>query len=53
MTAAGFLVRLSFDTIDDSFTVESFKAAYKEYWLSAHLEQPGLLLKLIAEERRR
>ncbi len=45
-----FWFRLSFEAMDDSFTVDSFEAAYKEYRLSAYMEQPGLLLNFISEE---
>ena len=39
--------RLSFESIDDTFTVELFEQAYKEYKLLAYAEQPGLLLNLL------
>ena len=47
-----FWFRLTFEAIDDTFTVESFEAAYKEYKLLSYIEQPGLLLNFIAEEER-
>lgn len=45
-----FWYRLSFEQIDDTFTVESFEQAYAEYRLAAYVGQPGLLLKLAEPE---
>ena len=44
--------RLSFDSIDDTFTAELFEQAFVEYRLAAYVAQPGLLLALVEQGKK-